>query len=151
MSVTCNFYHLAKQHNFDVVDCILYSLRILFLFIFYSFRPQCLVLTGAPNSRPALLHLVHAFTKNVGLMICGHVHMVRCPFLMCIFCCNTTACFLFHQVHWPGALQFLTQLTFCNVFHIDGTVFFSFLHTGSSQASPKGNAYRSSQISAMAY
>ncbi|XP_045427076.1 solute carrier family 12 member 2 isoform X2 [Pipistrellus kuhlii] len=40
-----------------------------------NFRPQCLVMTGAPNSRPALLHLVHDFTKNVGLMICGHVHM----------------------------------------------------------------------------
>uniref|UniRef100_A0A8C5S6D8 Solute carrier family 12 member 2 n=1 Tax=Laticauda laticaudata TaxID=8630 RepID=A0A8C5S6D8_LATLA len=39
-----------------------------------NFRPQCLVMSGAPNSRPALLHLVHAFTKNVGLMICGHVH-----------------------------------------------------------------------------
>nr|WJN00280.1 putative sodium-potassium-chloride cotransporter [Conger myriaster] len=38
-----------------------------------NFRPQCLVLTGYPNSRPALLHLVHAFTKNVGLMICGHI------------------------------------------------------------------------------
>ncbi|XP_052631218.1 solute carrier family 12 member 2-like isoform X4 [Harpia harpyja] len=40
-----------------------------------NFRPQCLIMTGAPNSRPALLHLVHAFTKNVGLMICGHVLM----------------------------------------------------------------------------
>ncbi|NWJ09614.1 S12A2 protein, partial [Crypturellus undulatus] len=40
-----------------------------------NFRPQCLIMTGAPNSRPALLHIVHAFTKNVGLMICGHVHM----------------------------------------------------------------------------
>uniref|UniRef100_A0A4X2LBI9 Solute carrier family 12 member 2 n=1 Tax=Vombatus ursinus TaxID=29139 RepID=A0A4X2LBI9_VOMUR len=40
-----------------------------------NFRPQCLVMTGSPNSRPALLHLVHAFTKNVGLMVCGHVHM----------------------------------------------------------------------------
>ncbi|XP_042530183.1 solute carrier family 12 member 2 [Dipodomys spectabilis] len=40
-----------------------------------NFRPQCLVMTGCPNSRPALLHLVHDFTKNVGLMICGHVHM----------------------------------------------------------------------------
>ncbi|KFQ87828.1 Solute carrier family 12 member 2, partial [Phoenicopterus ruber ruber] len=39
-----------------------------------NFRPQCLIMTGAPNARPALLHLVHAFTKNVGLMICGHVH-----------------------------------------------------------------------------
>ncbi|KAM3874509.1 solute carrier family 12 member 2 isoform 2-T2 [Diretmus argenteus] len=38
-----------------------------------NFRPQCLVMTGYPNSRPALLNLVHAFTKNVGLMICGHV------------------------------------------------------------------------------
>ncbi|KAF5901949.1 solute carrier family 12 member 2 isoform X1, partial [Clarias magur] len=38
-----------------------------------TFRPQCLVMTGAPNSRPALLHLVHAFTKNVGLLMCGHV------------------------------------------------------------------------------
>uniref|UniRef100_A0A8C1PT77 Solute carrier family 12 member 2 n=1 Tax=Cyprinus carpio TaxID=7962 RepID=A0A8C1PT77_CYPCA len=40
-----------------------------------SSRPQCLVMTGAPNSRPALLHLVHAFTKNVGLMLCGHVRV----------------------------------------------------------------------------
>uniref|UniRef100_A0A8C5I4B4 Solute carrier family 12 member 2 n=1 Tax=Gouania willdenowi TaxID=441366 RepID=A0A8C5I4B4_GOUWI len=38
-----------------------------------NFRPQCLVMTGYPNSRPALLDLVHTFTKNVGLMICGHV------------------------------------------------------------------------------
>ncbi|KAM4527903.1 solute carrier family 12 member 2 isoform 2-T2 [Odontesthes bonariensis] len=38
-----------------------------------NFRPQCLVMIGYPNSRPALLDLVHSFTKNVGLMICGHV------------------------------------------------------------------------------
>uniref|UniRef100_A0A672I421 Solute carrier family 12 member 2 n=1 Tax=Salarias fasciatus TaxID=181472 RepID=A0A672I421_SALFA len=41
-----------------------------------NFRPQCLVMTGYPNSRPALLDLVHSFTKNVGLMICGHVRTV---------------------------------------------------------------------------
>uniref|UniRef100_A0A671WZQ8 Solute carrier family 12 member 2 n=1 Tax=Sparus aurata TaxID=8175 RepID=A0A671WZQ8_SPAAU len=35
-----------------------------------NFRPQCLVLTGYPSSRPALLQLVHSFTKNVGLMVC---------------------------------------------------------------------------------
>ncbi|KAL7847600.1 hypothetical protein AOLI_G00223180 [Acnodon oligacanthus] len=40
-----------------------------------TFRPQCLVMTGAPNSRPAILNLVHAFTKNVGLMVCGHVRI----------------------------------------------------------------------------
>ncbi|XP_006797507.1 solute carrier family 12 member 2-like [Neolamprologus brichardi] len=38
-----------------------------------NFRPQCLVMTGYPNSRPALLDLVHSFTKNVGMMICGHI------------------------------------------------------------------------------
>ncbi|XP_047426341.1 solute carrier family 12 member 2 isoform X2 [Mugil cephalus] len=38
-----------------------------------NFRPQCLVMTGYPNARPALVDLVHSFTKNVGLMICGHV------------------------------------------------------------------------------
>uniref|UniRef100_A0A3B4YAI0 Solute carrier family 12 member 2 n=1 Tax=Seriola lalandi dorsalis TaxID=1841481 RepID=A0A3B4YAI0_SERLL len=42
-----------------------------------NFRPQCLVMTGYPNSRPALLDLVHSFTKNVGLMICGHVRTVN--------------------------------------------------------------------------
>uniref|UniRef100_A0A8C1RFM8 Solute carrier family 12 member 2 n=1 Tax=Cyprinus carpio TaxID=7962 RepID=A0A8C1RFM8_CYPCA len=35
-----------------------------------TYRPQCLVMTGAPNSRPALLHLVHAFTKNSTLCVC---------------------------------------------------------------------------------
>uniref|UniRef100_A0A671X729 Solute carrier family 12 member 2 n=1 Tax=Sparus aurata TaxID=8175 RepID=A0A671X729_SPAAU len=38
-----------------------------------NFRPQCLVMTGYPNSRPAIIDLVHTFTKNVGLMICGHI------------------------------------------------------------------------------
>uniref|UniRef100_A0A8C7XU26 Solute carrier family 12 member 3 n=1 Tax=Oryzias sinensis TaxID=183150 RepID=A0A8C7XU26_9TELE len=38
-----------------------------------NFRPQCLVLAGYPNSRPALLQLVNSFTKNVSLMVCGHI------------------------------------------------------------------------------
>ncbi|KAG7481459.1 hypothetical protein MATL_G00066950 [Megalops atlanticus] len=38
-----------------------------------NFRPQCLVMSGYPNSRPVLLNLVHAFTKSMGLMVCGHV------------------------------------------------------------------------------
>ncbi|CAH2292218.1 solute carrier family 12 member 2 [Pelobates cultripes] len=40
-----------------------------------NFRPQCLVLTGSPVARQALVDLAHSFTKNVGLMICGHVHV----------------------------------------------------------------------------
>uniref|UniRef100_A0A8C5SB93 Solute carrier family 12 member 3 n=1 Tax=Laticauda laticaudata TaxID=8630 RepID=A0A8C5SB93_LATLA len=38
-----------------------------------NFRPQCLVLSGPPNFRPALVDFVSAFTKNVSLMICGNV------------------------------------------------------------------------------
>ncbi|OQV25741.1 Solute carrier family 12 member 2 [Hypsibius exemplaris] len=38
-----------------------------------NFRPQVLVLTGLPSSRPALVYFVHTFTKNLGMMICGHI------------------------------------------------------------------------------
>ncbi|KAJ8366253.1 hypothetical protein AAFF_G00363340 [Aldrovandia affinis] len=40
-----------------------------------NFRPQCLVLTGPPNLRPALVDFVSSFTKNVSLMICGDILM----------------------------------------------------------------------------
>lgn len=43
----------------------------------YIDRPQCLVLAGYPNARPALLQLVNSFTKNVSLMVSGHVRTVR--------------------------------------------------------------------------
>lgn len=45
-------------------------------------RPQCLVLAGYPNARPALLQLVNSFTKNVSLMVCGHVRTVRTKYLL---------------------------------------------------------------------
>ncbi|XP_066458049.1 solute carrier family 12 member 3-like [Eleutherodactylus coqui] len=38
-----------------------------------NFRPQCLVLTGPPNVRPALVDFVSSVTKNTSLMICGNV------------------------------------------------------------------------------
>ncbi|XP_059507602.1 solute carrier family 12 member 3 isoform X2 [Stegostoma tigrinum] len=38
-----------------------------------NYRPQCLVLTGPPNFRPALVDIVGAFTKNHSLMVCGNV------------------------------------------------------------------------------
>ncbi|XP_051953114.1 solute carrier family 12 member 1 isoform X1 [Xyrauchen texanus] len=34
-----------------------------------NFRPQCLVLTGSPRTRPALLDIAHSFTKNYGLCL----------------------------------------------------------------------------------
>ncbi|XP_055359624.1 solute carrier family 12 member 3-like [Betta splendens] len=40
-----------------------------------NFRPQCLVLTGPPNQRPALVDFVGSFTKHVSLMICGDIIM----------------------------------------------------------------------------
>ncbi|XP_069757459.1 solute carrier family 12 member 3 isoform X2 [Narcine bancroftii] len=38
-----------------------------------NYRPQCLVLTGPPNFRPALLDFVGTITKNHSLMVCGNV------------------------------------------------------------------------------
>ncbi|KAK3097932.1 hypothetical protein FSP39_014651 [Pinctada imbricata] len=38
-----------------------------------NYRPQVLVLTGFPKSRPALVDFVHTLTKKIGLMICGHI------------------------------------------------------------------------------
>ncbi|XP_077328086.1 solute carrier family 12 member 1 isoform X2 [Lithobates pipiens] len=38
-----------------------------------NFRPQCLVLTGAPMTRPALLDITHSFTRNIGICICCEV------------------------------------------------------------------------------
>uniref|UniRef100_UPI00398EA149 solute carrier family 12 member 1 isoform X1 n=2 Tax=Pristiophorus japonicus TaxID=55135 RepID=UPI00398EA149 len=40
-----------------------------------NFRPQCIVLTGSPMSRPALLDLTLSFTKNFSLCICSQVFM----------------------------------------------------------------------------
>uniref|UniRef100_UPI003AAD9EF8 solute carrier family 12 member 3-like n=1 Tax=Centroberyx gerrardi TaxID=166262 RepID=UPI003AAD9EF8 len=40
-----------------------------------NFRPQCLVLTGPPNQRPALVDFVGSFTKHISLMICGDILM----------------------------------------------------------------------------
>ncbi|XP_040886888.1 solute carrier family 12 member 3-like isoform X2 [Toxotes jaculatrix] len=40
-----------------------------------NFRPQCLVLTGPPNQRPALVDFVASFTKHISLMICGDIIM----------------------------------------------------------------------------
>uniref|UniRef100_A0A672NC62 Solute carrier family 12 member 10, tandem duplicate 3 n=1 Tax=Sinocyclocheilus grahami TaxID=75366 RepID=A0A672NC62_SINGR len=44
-----------------------------------NFRPQCLVLTGPPNVRPALVDFVGTFTKNISLMICGNIIMSIFP------------------------------------------------------------------------
>uniref|UniRef100_A0AAQ4P4V3 Solute carrier family 12 member 3 n=1 Tax=Gasterosteus aculeatus aculeatus TaxID=481459 RepID=A0AAQ4P4V3_GASAC len=38
-----------------------------------NYRPQCLVLTGPPSSRPALVDLISCLTKDLSLMICGNV------------------------------------------------------------------------------
>ncbi|XP_071844592.1 solute carrier family 12 member 2-like isoform X2 [Apostichopus japonicus] len=38
-----------------------------------TFRPQILVLTGEPDTRPALLRFVNNITKNNSLLLCGNV------------------------------------------------------------------------------
>lgn len=38
-----------------------------------NYRPQILVLSGFPNSRPILVDFAYSLTKNVSLLLCGHV------------------------------------------------------------------------------
>ncbi|XP_010882278.3 solute carrier family 12 member 3 isoform X2 [Esox lucius] len=38
-----------------------------------NYRPQCLVLSGPPSCRPALVDFVGTFTKNLSLMMCANV------------------------------------------------------------------------------
>ncbi|XP_041853980.1 solute carrier family 12 member 3 [Melanotaenia boesemani] len=63
-SVQAGTYNMALNH------CV--SLNLLEDHI-KNYRPQCLVLTGPPSSRPALVDLVNCFTKNLSLMMCGNV------------------------------------------------------------------------------
>ena len=39
-------------------------------------RPQLLVLTGPPSSRPDLVHFMSHISREVGVMICGEVLVV---------------------------------------------------------------------------
>lgn len=38
-----------------------------------NYRPQILVLTGLPNTRPVLVDFAYLLTKNLSLLVCGHV------------------------------------------------------------------------------
>ncbi|XP_071450264.1 bumetanide-sensitive sodium-(potassium)-chloride cotransporter-like isoform X1 [Hetaerina americana] len=38
-----------------------------------NYRPQILVLSGMPNFRPPLIDFAYLITKNLSLMICGHI------------------------------------------------------------------------------
>ncbi|XP_030042516.1 solute carrier family 12 member 3 [Microcaecilia unicolor] len=63
-SVQAGTYHLALTYSVNltrVEDHV------------KNFRPQCMVLTGPPNFRPALVDFFGTVTKNISLMICGNV------------------------------------------------------------------------------
>lgn len=42
-----------------------------------NYRPQLLVLTGAPNARSSLVDFAHHIAKHQSLFICGHIIEVR--------------------------------------------------------------------------
>lgn len=39
-----------------------------------NYRPQILVLSGVPNSRPILINFAYLLTKNLSLLVCGHIN-----------------------------------------------------------------------------
>lgn len=42
-----------------------------------NFRPQILVLCGMPSARPALVDFAHLLTKNLSMLVCGHINTVN--------------------------------------------------------------------------
>ncbi|KAJ8973377.1 hypothetical protein NQ317_007190 [Molorchus minor] len=44
-----------------------------------NYRPQILVLSGMPSARPALVDFAHLLTKNLSMMVCGHINMSPLP------------------------------------------------------------------------
>lgn len=38
-----------------------------------NYRPQILALTHLPNTRPILVDFAYSLTKNVSLLVCGHI------------------------------------------------------------------------------
>uniref|UniRef100_A0A5S6R3N1 Solute carrier family 12 member 2 n=1 Tax=Trichuris muris TaxID=70415 RepID=A0A5S6R3N1_TRIMR len=48
-----------------------------------NYRPQFLVFTGNPVSRPCLIDFVRSITKDVSLMVCGHVITSKNPGELC--------------------------------------------------------------------
>lgn len=55
-----------------------------------NYRPQLLVLTGAPNTRSSLIDFAHHITKHQSLFICSHIievlfHFIFYPFIILIF------------------------------------------------------------------
>ncbi|CAG9765408.1 unnamed protein product [Ceutorhynchus assimilis] len=39
-----------------------------------NFRPQILILSGMPSARPALVEFAHFITKNLSMLVCGHIN-----------------------------------------------------------------------------
>ncbi|XP_076339954.1 solute carrier family 12 member 2-like isoform X4 [Tachypleus tridentatus] len=42
-----------------------------------NYRPQILLLTGNPNSRPPLVDFAYSITKKLSLLLCGNIHKDR--------------------------------------------------------------------------
>ncbi|KAI0228687.1 Solute carrier family 12 member 2 [Lamellibrachia satsuma] len=63
-STQAHVYRSALQHTLKLTS-VLEHVK--------NFRPQLLVMSGFPSDRPALVDIAANISKNVGLMVCGHV------------------------------------------------------------------------------
>ncbi|KRT82772.1 Amino acid permease, partial [Oryctes borbonicus] len=44
-----------------------------------NYRPQILVLSGNPSARPSLVEFAHLLTKNISMLVCGHINNSLLP------------------------------------------------------------------------
>jgi hypothetical protein len=55
-----------------------------------NYRPQILVLSGMPGFRPPLIDFAYLITKNLSLMICGHILKVTLHSIVAIYSKQST-------------------------------------------------------------
>jgi hypothetical protein len=77
-----------------------------------NYRPQILVLSGVPSFRPPLIDFAYLLTKNLSLLICGHILKVS-EYTQAIACYGELLHSLFHSLCINAFEHFCTQ---CQVF-----------------------------------
>lgn len=53
-----------------------------------NYRPQILVFSGMPSARPVLIEFAHYFTKNLSMLLCGHIITVQSSTFKADFICT---------------------------------------------------------------
>ncbi|XP_069158282.1 bumetanide-sensitive sodium-(potassium)-chloride cotransporter isoform X2 [Procambarus clarkii] len=87
-----------------------------------TYRPQILVLSGVPSSRPPLVHFAHSITKNMSLLVTGHCFKEQQPQMLREKLVAEATSWLyrhkvkaFHTIADGPSMEFAARILMCNV------------------------------------